>query len=69
MEVILILIGISLSIAVGFLILFIWNFRSGQYDDIESPAFRILFENGGGESGSKKKGAINSKPDKTQVSD
>ena len=68
MEVILILIGISLSIAVGFLILFIWNFRSGQYDDVEAPAFRILFENRGVESGSKKETLI-SKPDKTQVSD
>jgi cbb3-type cytochrome oxidase maturation protein len=68
MEVIIILIGISLTVAVGFLIMFIWNFRSGQYDDIEAPAFRILFENKGGASGSKKDTVV-SKPDQTQVSD
>jgi cbb3-type cytochrome oxidase maturation protein len=52
MEVIIVLIGISLSIAVGFLGVFLWNLRSGQYDDTETPAIRMLFENN---SGSKTK--------------
>jgi cbb3-type cytochrome oxidase maturation protein len=68
MSVIIILIGISLSIAVGFLIMFIWNFRSGQYDDIEAPAFRILFENKEGKAGSKKETPV-ARPDESQVSD
>ena len=45
MDIIIILIGISLSIATGFLGVFLWNLRSGQYDDTETPAIRILFEN------------------------
>ena len=44
MEVIFILIGISLIIAVGFLFAFIWATRSGQYDDDYTPSIRILFD-------------------------
>jgi cbb3-type cytochrome oxidase maturation protein len=44
MNIILVLTGISLSIAIGFLFLFIWNVRSGQYDDTYTPSVRILFE-------------------------
>ena len=43
MEIIIVLICISLSIAVGFLTLFIWNIRSGQYEDTYTPSIRILF--------------------------
>ncbi|HEU5289159.1 MAG TPA: cbb3-type cytochrome oxidase assembly protein CcoS, partial [Cyclobacteriaceae bacterium] len=42
--IIVILIVISLSIAVGFLISFLWNMKSGQYDDLYSPSVRMLFE-------------------------
>jgi cbb3-type cytochrome oxidase maturation protein len=44
MGIIIILIAISLLIAIGFLISFIWNLRSGQYDDTYSPSVRMLFE-------------------------
>lgn len=44
MAIIIILISISLIIAVGFLISFIWNLRSGQYDDTYSPSVRMLFD-------------------------
>lgn len=60
MEIIILLIAISLSIAVLFLIIFLWNMRSGQYDDTYTPSVRILFDNKpvrkkrGGEDGSKK---------------
>ena len=43
MDIIIILIGISLTIAIGFLLLFIWSIKSGQYDDTYSPSVRILF--------------------------
>ena len=43
MDIIILLIGISLSIALGFLILFIWSIRSGQYEDTYTPSIRILF--------------------------
>lgn len=42
MKVIIVLIGFSLLVAVGFLIAFLWAVRSGQYDDDVSPPYRIL---------------------------
>ena len=44
MSVIFILISISVLIAVGFLIAFIWAVKSGQYEDTFSPSVRILSE-------------------------
>jgi len=44
MIVIALLIFISLSIAIGFLISFLWNMKSGQYDDMYSPSVRMLFD-------------------------
>ncbi|MBD8487144.1 cbb3-type cytochrome oxidase assembly protein CcoS [Echinicola sp. CAU 1574] len=44
MEVIFILIGISLLLAIGFLFLFIRAMRKGQYDDTYTPSVRILFD-------------------------
>jgi cbb3-type cytochrome oxidase maturation protein len=45
MSVIVVLIGFSILVAVGFLIAFLWAVRSGQYDDDVSPSIRILFDN------------------------
>ncbi|MBE0551104.1 MAG: cbb3-type cytochrome oxidase assembly protein CcoS [Ignavibacterium sp.] len=44
MSVIVILIGFSLLVAVGFLIAFLWSVKSGQYSDMYTPSIRILFE-------------------------
>jgi cbb3-type cytochrome oxidase maturation protein len=44
MTIIILLISISLIIAVGFLISFLWNVKSGQYDDTYSPSVRMLFD-------------------------
>ena len=44
MGIIIGLISISLIIAIGFLISFIWSMKSGQYDDTYSPSVRILFD-------------------------
>ncbi|MBI5663391.1 cbb3-type cytochrome oxidase assembly protein CcoS [Ignavibacterium sp.] len=44
MEVIVILIGASLIVAIGFLIAFIWNVKSGQYQDTYTPSIRILLD-------------------------
>lgn len=44
MEVIFMLIGFSLLIAVIFLGLFFWAVRSGQFDDPYTPSVRILFD-------------------------
>lgn len=44
MEVIFVLIGFSLLVALLFLGLFFWAVRDGQYDDPQTPAMRILFD-------------------------
>ncbi len=45
MSVIIILLSASILIAAGFLGAFLWSVRNGQYDDTQSPAQRMLFEN------------------------
>ncbi len=44
MIVIFILIGLSLIVALIFLSLYIWSVKNGQFDDNETPAMRILFD-------------------------
>ncbi len=44
MLIIILLISVSLTIAIGFLVAFIWNIKSGQYDDTYGPSVRMLFE-------------------------
>jgi cbb3-type cytochrome oxidase maturation protein len=44
MEVIFVLLPLAILIAGIMLALFIWAVRSGQYDDLETPAHRILFD-------------------------
>lgn len=45
MLIVVVLITISLTIALLFLGLFLWNMKSGQYDDVYTPSVRILFDN------------------------
>lgn len=42
---IILLIGISLLIALGFLVAFIIAVKKGQYKDTHTPAIRVLFDN------------------------
>lgn len=44
MEVIFLLIGASLVIAVLFLLIFLWAVKSGQYEDTYTPSVRALFD-------------------------
>ena len=44
MSVIIFLIILGILVAGGFLAGFIWAVKSGQYDDTESPAIRMLFD-------------------------
>ena len=44
MIVILLLIPLSIIIAIGFFLAFIWAVRSGQYEDTCTPAMRLLME-------------------------
>ena len=44
MDVMFILIGASITVAMTFLFAFIWAVKSGQYEDRYTPSVRILFE-------------------------
>lgn len=44
MEVITILIPLALILALFFVIGFVWMTAKGQYDDLETPAMRMLLE-------------------------
>lgn len=45
MEVIFVLIAVSLVLACSFLFLFFRAVKSGQFEDDQTPAIRMLFEN------------------------
>lgn len=45
MLIVIVLISVSLTIALLFLGLFLWNMKSGQYDDTYTPSVRMLFDN------------------------
>jgi cbb3-type cytochrome oxidase maturation protein len=49
MSVIVLLIVASIAVAAGFLGLFLWAVKDGQYDDDTTPAIRILFDDAGGD--------------------
>lgn len=44
MEVIYLLIPVALLLAGAIAVLFFWAIRSGQFDDLEGPAHRILMD-------------------------
>ncbi|RQO30067.1 cbb3-type cytochrome oxidase assembly protein CcoS [Taibaiella sp. KBW10] len=44
MSVLVILLGISLCVGLGFLAAFIWSVKSGQFEDDYSPAHKLFFE-------------------------
>ncbi|MDN3667790.1 cbb3-type cytochrome oxidase assembly protein CcoS [Echinicola jeungdonensis] len=54
MEVIFVLIGVSLVLAIGFLILFLRAMNQGQFDDAHTPSIRILFDKTTKENGNQK---------------
>jgi cbb3-type cytochrome oxidase maturation protein len=44
MNIFYLLIGVSLLAALIFLVAFIWAVKNGQFDDNETPSYRILFD-------------------------
>ena len=44
MSAIFLLIGISIVVAGGFLMAFLWAAKSGQFEDDRTPAMRMLFD-------------------------
>jgi cbb3-type cytochrome oxidase maturation protein len=51
MNVILYLLGASFFLGGGALTIFLWSLRTGQYDDLEGAANRILFDDEEASSG------------------
>lgn len=44
MKILFVLISVSILVAGAFLTLFLWAVKSGQFDDTETPSFRMLFD-------------------------
>jgi cbb3-type cytochrome oxidase maturation protein len=44
MEIMYLMIGLSLFMAIGFVIAFVWSIKTGQQEDLITPAMRILHE-------------------------
>lgn len=46
MNIIFLLLPLALLLALFFVILFLWANKRGQFDDLETPAKRILLDDG-----------------------
>ena len=44
MSVVYVVLPLAIVLAVGFVAAFIWATRKGQYDDLDSPAVRMLHD-------------------------
>jgi cbb3-type cytochrome oxidase maturation protein len=44
MNIIYVMIAVSLTISISFLVGFLWTIKSGQNDDLSTPSLRILIE-------------------------
>jgi cbb3-type cytochrome oxidase maturation protein len=44
MTILLLLLAVSLALGAGGLAVFLWSLRTGQYDDMDGAANRILFD-------------------------
>lgn len=42
MDLVMVMASVALLLSLFFVVGFIWVVRSGQYDDLETPAYRIL---------------------------
>jgi len=61
MSVIYIVLPIALLLAVLGLTAFIWAVRKGQFDDLDSPSIRMLFDDEEGVEGSNHEGTNGTK--------
>ncbi len=49
MNVLYFLIPLAMLLAIGAVLTFVWAVRRGQFDDLETPAIRILYDDEGDE--------------------
>lgn len=67
MGVIPLLVVCSVLFASLFLVAFLWANRQGQYDDLETPAIRVLFEDRPAVAGPPRRDTVHSTLLKTQI--
>lgn len=65
LEILFLLIPVTFVLAGIALMLFVWAIQSGQFDDLETPAIRVLFDDAPGSPGVPAEGAA-SAPDSEQ---
>ncbi|HEY0931600.1 MAG TPA: cbb3-type cytochrome oxidase assembly protein CcoS [Gemmatimonas sp.] len=46
MSVVFLVLPLALLVVTGAVLAFVWSARSGQYDDLETPAMRMLHDDG-----------------------
>lgn len=44
MTVVYVLLPLAVLLAIGFVAMFIWATRDGQFDDVRTPQLRVLFD-------------------------
>lgn len=69
MEILPFLLGISVFIFFAAISFFFWNVNNGQYDDLESPAHHILFDDDDDLIPTEARQHNNTQPDKTTSND
>lgn len=55
MEIVIFLLPLALIIGVGFLAAYFWAVKTGQYDDMTTPSYRILLDDEGKSNKDKEK--------------
>jgi len=66
MNIFYLLIGVSLFAALIFLAAFIWAVKTGQYDDNETPPYRMLFDDDPMEENVETQGRRDTENEETQ---
>lgn len=44
MEILVVLLPLAIFMGLAFVLAFIWSVKKGQYDDLETPRYRMLLE-------------------------
>ena len=47
MDILYLLIAVSVLLVIGVAVILLWAVRSGQYEDLEGPAWRVLADDDG----------------------
>lgn len=54
MEIMIVLLPLALGLGAMFLVFFLWAVNKGQYDDVETPKYRMLLDESSGPKDRKK---------------